>query len=366
MRAAILGLLAACGAPAASHQPAPAVAQALAPRAPTPPRPPPAPPGLAPTPGLIPPPVALLGRAGTLHLIVPRATGAACEAWTVIPDEAAPGGGTLAHTDAPGAPVERLRYDVRDGAVWLTGRTLGDGDDAITSLRCDAVALASAIPDGLAIGGARAFLRAEDCAGAVARHARVALDLDACPAPRVTTAAQWRAARTRFEAVLARGGTAFALADDAPTCLPVRARPQRRASRPDLFVGQLATRVTIDGRRATTTYHYEYQPDGVPAGEFGGRVPLIWVVDGQTTFDQPAAEELDGGLLGCADPPAPVEFEADRAHLPDGATLYLTRAACDADARVDRVRRAWIAPEAPDPDAPAEVSSPPLPHLGGC
>lgn len=229
MRRLVLVPLAAC----ASAQAAPSVAPPVA-----------TPADLVPT----------LSRPGELFLLVADRGRATCERWQVDPAQHR----LVRDEGTPAAPVTHeldFRVTGRQLAVEWASRTYANGDAG--SSECDARVEVRELPDALDVGGARWFRTAAGCEDARAHHARVAIAPDlGCTLPATPGDRAHEASRARFERVLARGGTLFAI--DGARCSPVRVVPARDPDRRDTLEGELDSPVVDDqGMHGTTTYNYE-------------------------------------------------------------------------------------------------------------
>lgn len=188
-----------------------------------------------------------LRRPGTLYLLVAEGAAASCQAWTVAPDAA--GRGRL-ERDAGGVH-ETLDYEVQGHAVALLDDALGTGD----SQSCDvAPSDGYEADDAVVVGGARWFRTAAACDDARAAHRRVAVTPALGCALDTTPDAARARTHARFDRLVARGGTLFALGDDA--CTPVRVVPPVKDGDGALEYDD----VRDDGVRGTTGYDFIYTP----------------------------------------------------------------------------------------------------------
>ena len=349
-RAAIITLLAACGArpaPVAAPPPPPASpVHAVAPAPPPgagdgPEAPPPEPPPRRPLPEL--------ATTGRFHLIVVDEGQARCEVWDVVPDAADHGAGALVRRWSDGAARTELSYSFEsDGArlrvvgAWRETRH-GDAVDTVTGMGvgpCGVELVARRAADRLDVSGAAWFPEAASCAAALAAREPVATDFSGCLVSRRDLAAEVEArGRDALVARLRDGGALWALEEplDAagePTGALTCAQIDVVAGEPDDGAGTLSgsfhVRVVDDeGNRGVRGTRFVYRGDGT--------IDLLGPGESWTSAD--GTRGWASGT-GCLHTTSVGIVDEDTVEI--DAPYHLTLAACERARDAERERRAWL------------------------
>lgn len=281
-----------------------------------------------------------LTRAGELFAVVVDGTTARCEAWTIDP----------AHR------VLRSQRDAHELAFEVTGKTLAiteltryRGGVPTESTSCHLRFEARETEQAIAIDGARLFRTAAACAAAVQSHERVAVKLD-CDLPEERTPERvQQATRSKFEAMLAYGGTLHSIVDGptGDTCRTVRVRAAKARDRGWLSGALEYDVVRDDGVRGTTSLGYEMKR---------GASTITFLGPGTTWRDGSAQG------LGCMND-ASISFRESSVVLAE--PVYFTAAACRAALELQRAQQSWY--PLPPGEQVAEASEQlGEPALGGC
>ncbi len=253
-----------------------------------------------------------------------------CAAWAVRP--AADGAGELVRDD------QTIGYTTTGPSLAITGWSRGD-----TSTTCGFTTTASESADAVVVDRAHWFRTAASCEQALASKQRVAMNWRGCALEAAAADTDAARARQRFERVLDKGGTMFAIVDDR--CDAVIATPSRRRDTNSLE-GFLWSK-TVDGK---------------VTGKHGYNYAMVRGTD-VITMMGPSFERSDGtgGGMGCMGEDH-LTFARDAVDL--GQRLYLSKASCTQALAHERASAAWL--PADDEPADEQVAGTSLPSLGGC
>jgi hypothetical protein len=281
------------------------------------------------------PPLAMLASKGEVVLLITEEGKPRCQAWQIEPGQ--DGAGQLRHHG------EWISYTNAGAKLKLThrGRSRNRGGE---SAHCGLELEAREIGDGLDVSGARWFRRAEDCERAIATRQRVATDLHDCELGHEATLRDQGRAQERFEAMLERGGVAYAILDDR--CDPLHADPRKPTTR-DVYQGSLWS--TIREGKLTGKYAYGYV---LVRGQLE-----ITMLGPSTTWS-----DGSGSAFGCGGHNS-ISYGKDTVTL--GQPLYLSLASCRTALAEERGRLAWLPKPAPE-DGGEQIAGSSTPSLGGC
>ena len=199
----------------------------------------------------VPPPLPRLAAPGPLFLISTEGGAARCQRWEVVPGAAGDGQLVRAVTVAGEVGTEAISYRSAGATLTLTSRSRTVADQASTT--CEVPLTAVARPDAIAVGDSRWFFKAAGCAAALARRARVALDLSGCALEPVVPTTARRASKHAFERLLRRGGVFYI--DENDRCAPIRVTPSRQ-QRAGLVTGSMSRRIVAHGTRGRWRTRY--------------------------------------------------------------------------------------------------------------
>lgn len=269
-------------------------------------------------------------------MVVVAGTAARCEAWTVDPERR-----VLASKQG----ARELSFEVSGKTLAFTALTRYQGGEVDSNGSCHMQYEPRETEQAIVLGGAKLFRTAGACDAALASHERVATRLECAGIEDPVPEPAQRASRTRFEAMLAGGGTLYSPAGE--TCQAVRVRAQKTAER-GVLEGELEYDVVDeDGMKGTTSSGYSMRRGA----------SQIMLLGSSTTW-----RDGTGIASGCMDV-AHIELR-ERSVVLSGEA-YFTAAACRAAIEAERVRGSWY-PLPPGDELAEGPAHPTQPSLGGC
>jgi hypothetical protein len=201
-----------------------------------------------------PPPIPMLATRGELFMVATEDGKTSCQRW-LVHDVQAHGIAYLTQD------TNSIRFENHGSQLTLLDYS-NRIDSGGTSGSCGRSFAVREVADGLELQedrdqphGGRWFAREADCAGALARQQRVAMDLASCMVPREPTLQEMAASQRKFEAILRDGGITYEIVDF--NCVAIHVTASKPVSR-DVYQGSMWIRPPQGGR---TGYAYALRPD---------------------------------------------------------------------------------------------------------
>ncbi len=256
-----------------------------------------------------------------------------CQGWFV--QDVQPGGiAYLTHG------TSSIRFESHGSQLTLLDYSNDGTDGTMSSGSCGRSFAVREVTEGLELRddrnqqqGSRWFVREQDCAGALARKQRVAIDLASCVDQPGPTLQQTAASQRKFEAILRDGGVTYELAarsspGGAFDCVAIHVTPWKPGRR-DVYEGRMWTARPHGGK---TGHGYELRPNS-----------FDFTVMGHFTEYEDGVSGAEGDLQDLR-----LVYEQDSVRLND--MRYLSLASCKAAGDKAREKQRWLPEHIEPPD----------------